>query len=161
MEPTANEKAETKALREEYEALADEATADADVLREYVLGNVAAERILGRVNKDLSGKYVALRKRNEKLYVKVPDQIAAPCNQATGEYEIADQLAHAKAAGRPIDDETLEEVERIQIEHREADLRRLMKTFADSGDRKNLRIVLEADSNLPLAVQLGFDPDDF
>jgi hypothetical protein len=161
MEPSKPELEESAELRKQFEALGNEATADADMLREYVLGNLAAERILDRINKPHSEKYVSLRKLNDKLYVKVPAEITTKVNMLISAYETADALAHDKAKGKPVSDEVLADVEKVQIEHREADLRRLMRTFADSGDRVRLKKVLDADNSKPLAAQLGFDPDEF
>ena len=66
-----------------------------------------------------------------------------------------------------------------QVEHRQEDLRRLEKTFNEAlralanatltknsiiliqDTTKRLNAVLNADPKLPLADQLGFDPDDF
>lgn len=161
MEPTPNEMAQTKDLREEIEALSNSATADIDILREYVLGNVAAERILGRVNKPYHEKYLELRDRNARLYVKVKAETLAQANMLVTEYETVDELVHAKAGGKPIGAEQMTKLEAEQIEHREQDLRRLMKTFAHSVDRERLKKVLEADNTKPLQAQLGFDPDEF
>lgn len=48
-----------------------------------------------------------------------------------------------------------------QIEHRKADLDRLIRTLTDAEDidYDRLRKVLDADPYLPLESQLGFDPD--
>lgn len=161
MEPTGEERAQTKALREEFQALGDAACADADVLREYALGNVAAERILGRVNKDYGDKYNKLVLRNRDLYIKVSESVIGDVLVLVLDYHEADRLAHDKAAGKPLADDELDNAEVVQIEHREADLRRLMKTFGETGDRERLRKVLDADNTKPLAPQLGFDPDEF
>ena len=161
MEPTEGERAEAAQLRKQLEDLGNRATVGADMLREYILGNYAAERVLHVMNMDLSAEYVRLRELDDKAYVKVDEKFRAQVNQLVDEYEWVMGVVLDKSKGKPIDKDVLAKVKGDQEEHREADLSRLMKTFAASGDRKRMRAVLDAHAGMPLAAQLGFDPDDF
>lgn len=160
MEPTAEERGAAAEIRSQFEEIGDRATHGADILREYLLGNVAAHRILDKVNQPLGDEYVRLREIDDKAYVKVDAKFRAQINQLVDDYERINDLV--KTTGKDsLDDETKAWLMNAQIDHRKADLARLMKVFANLGDTENLRKVIDADPMQPLAPQLGFDADDF
>lgn len=158
MEPTAEERKATRELRESVEALGDKLTYSMDVIREYLLGNMELPATLAFINFDADGEYVRLREKNDKLYVKVPAETMAQVNKMVSQYEELNELATRM---EPPSKKQLQKIEKDQIEHRERDLRRLMKTLAAAGERELLKRVLDADNKKPLAPQLGFNPDDY
>lgn len=160
MEPTPNEKGAAAEIRSQFEELGDQATAGADLLREYLLGNVAAHRILDRVNLPLGAEFEKLEQLNAKNYVKVSDPFLKQVKILVNTYEEINALV-GKTGKDSLDDETKAWLMNAQIDHRKADLARLMKTFAASGDTERLRKVIDADPMEPLAPQLGFDADEF
>lgn len=158
MEPTYQEREKERKLRKDFETLGNQATYGADVLREYLLGNLTEKDILMWVNRDFTSTYDDLCERNAKSYVKVPTETAAKVHVLIKEYQQLDGLATRMEAPTK---KQLAKIEKDQITHREEDLKRLMKTFADKGDRVRLRKVLDADNTKPLEPQLGFSPDAF
>lgn len=160
MEPNEKEKAAAASTRKAFESLGNRATHGADVLREYLLGQGTTDSILKYVNLPLEDEYILLRKHDDASYVKVDAAFRAYVNVLVEDYIFYNDMV--TITGRDnLSPEQHAEVEKAQIAHREQDLSRLMKTFAESGDRVRLRAVLDADNTLPLAPQLGFDPDDF
>jgi hypothetical protein len=160
MEPNANEKGAAAEIRTQFEELGDRATAGADVLREYLPGNVAAQKILTVVNQPLADEYKRLVEINSKNYVKVSDPFLEQVAELIAKYDGVNEIAthHGKDS---LDDETVAWLTNEQLDHRQADLSRLMKTFGASGDTVRLRKVLDADPSQPLVPQLGFSPDEF
>ena len=160
MEPNAHEKAEAAELRKQMEEIGNKACHGADVLREYILGNVAAQKMLPLLNQKLEQELHRLAKLDAKPYVHVGEGFKEQIAQLVDEYEKLNELV-TTVGKDSVEANILEAIEAEQIEHREQDLKRLMKTFGDSGDREKLAKVLGADNRKPLAVQLGFDPNDY
>lgn len=160
MEPTADEKGAAAEIRKQFEEIGDKATAGADLLREYLLGNVAAHRILNKVNQPLVAEFDHLCEIDDKNYVKVSKDFRMQVQLLVNTYEQINELTGSTGKDS-LDDETVAWLTNQQLDHRQADLARLMKTFGASGDTVRLRKVLDADPNLPLAPQLGFDADEF
>lgn len=160
MEPTAEERGAAAEIRSQFEEIGDRATAGADILREYLLGNVAAQRILDKVNQPLASEFDHLCAVDDKNYVKVSKDFRTQVQLLVNTYEQINDLV--KTTGKDsLDDETKAWLMNAQIDHRKEDLARLMKVFAGLGDTENLRKVIDADPMQPLAPQLGFDADDF
>ena len=160
LEPTPQEKAGAAELRKQFEEIGDRATHGADILREYLLGNVAAQRILNVVNQPLLAEFEKLDQLNAKNYVKVSEPFLSQVRGLVRTYERVNKIA-THTGKDSLDDETKAHLMDAQIEHRKADLARLMKVFAGLGDTENLRKVIDADPMQPLAPQLGFDADDY
>jgi hypothetical protein len=160
MEPNANEKGAAAEIRSQFEEIGDRATASADTLREYLLGNVAAQKILTVVNQPLADEFERLEELNTKNYVKVSEPFLSQVERLVSEYVNVNEIV-THTGKDSLDDELKAEILEVQIEHRKADLARLMKTFAASGDTERLRKVIDADPMEPLTVQLGFSPDEF
>lgn len=158
MEPTHRELQEEKELRESVQFLGDKATYACDMLREYLLGNLTEKEIMLYVNLPLSPQLTELEERNSKLYSKVDKKLFTKVFTMLHEYEALNVLAQRL---EPPTKKQLAQIEKNQIQHREDDLSRLMKTFAEKGDRVRLRKVLDADNTKPLEPQLGFSPDAF
>jgi hypothetical protein len=112
------------------------------------------------VNQPLLEEFTRLMDLNSKSYVKVAVPFTEQVAGLISKYDEVNEIAthHGKDS---LDDETKAHIENEQRDHRETDLRRLMKTFADSGDRERLVKVLAADNTQPLVPQLGFSPDEF
>lgn len=160
MEPNDKERAAAASTRKAFESLGNRATHGADVLREYLLGQGTVDSILKYVNLPLEDEYILLRKYDDASYVKVDAAFRAHLNVLVEDYIFYNDMV--TVTGRDnLSSDQLDEVRQAQIKHREQDLSRLMKTFAEAGDRLRMRAVLHADSAFPLAPQLGFDPDDF
>lgn len=160
MEPNAHEKGAAAEIRAQFEEIGDRATAGADTLREYLLGNVAAQKILTVVNQPLDEEFGKLEQLNAKNYVKVSEEFLSQVRRLVAEYESINDIA-THTGKDSLDDETKAWIMDAQIDHRKADLARLMKTFAASGDTERLRKVIDADPMQPLTAQLGFSPDEF
>lgn len=145
----------TRIAQEKFDSLNERASLGGDLLREYLLGNVAVQRILPLLNQKLEEEIKNLRDTHLVSAIEF-DRVC----DLVGEYEELNTLVTS------IGKDTLSAkdkvvIEQRQIQHRNEDLIRLMKTFADSGDRDRLRVVIDADPNKPLQAQLGFDPDEF
>ena len=158
MEPTANERAESAAVRQLFEDIGNKACQFSDALREYLLDNVELEDVLGYLNHDLDGDYLRAVPHLKGLYVSVPGETTAKVNELVQEYTDLNEMVITKQKLTPAE---LESLAFTQQQHREADLVRLMKTFGETGDRKRLLAVLQADATRLLEPQLGFNPDDF
>lgn len=164
MEPSPKEKQVANEGNVAFRALADRATYANDVLREYLIhsfqpGDGYPTNFLKFVNLDLHSEWEALRKKFHKnLYVKVDEGLV---DHAKGLVEAYHWLNDIVVSGEPLTNPEKAKILGDQEEHREADLARLMKVFAASGDRKRLRAVLDADATRPLDPQLGFSPDAF
>ena len=159
MDPTPGEIIATKRLREQFETVGNLATHGADVLREYMLNGIGAEPYQ-YVNMHLSIEFARLKTQNEKLYVQVPQSLIDQVTDLVDEYEEVNTLLISRGQSGLTKKQT-RKLEAEQTAHREQDLRRLMKTFGETGDRVRLAAVLAADNTKPLAPQLGFDPDEF
>ena len=163
MEPTEREKNRGNKIVTDLNTLADELTYANDVLREYLLGETKV-RPLGHVN--LTDRFSSTLKRLKDqrggLYAPaIPRSLPglfSHVKELLAEYQVLNAFVTRTRVIHVTDMDTIRE---RQNEHREADLSRLMKTFAASGDRLRLRAVLDADSTKPLEPQLGFSPDDF
>lgn len=160
MEPTPQEREETKKVRRELEALGDKATYSTDVLREYLLGNMTERQILPHVGHqyEWDSEFDKLKARNLKLYVKVDQGLIEQVNELFEEYIWLNDLANRM---EPPTKKQLEQIRKAQVEHRKADVARLLKSLGAAGDVERLRKVLDVDVNKPLEPQLGFSPDDF
>lgn len=158
MEPTRAEREASAGIASQLKHLADELTHSCDALREYLLGNSSQSEVMRHVNRDATRAKNALGEKAKKLYVQVPAGLVQHVEEMVIEYNWLNAFATRQEKMRPVDYET---ILADQIEHREQDLRRLLKTFAESVDRERLALVLSADKNKPLKPQLGFDPDDF
>ncbi len=157
MEPTPTERMETSKVNSELKTLADELTHSCDVLREYLLGSNDVP-VFKHVNRNYSARLLNLVDRNSGLYVKANAGLLDHVSQLNSSYIYVNALL---TSGVEMTPELIAILEKQQTEHREADLKRLMRTFANNLDRVRLRKVLDADATKPLAPQLGFDPDEF
>ncbi len=157
MEPTPTERMETNKVNSELKTLADELTHSCDVLREYLLGSNDVP-VFKHVNRNYSARVLNLVDKSGGLYVKANAGLLDHVTELNTNYIYVNALL---VSGVDITPEIVEVLNKQQIEHREADLKRLMKVFADNLDRVRLRKVLDADATKPLAPQLGFDPDEF
>ena len=158
MEPTYDETRESLALRKKFEDLGDRATHGADVLREYLLNG--GEEPYKYVSLHLGVELTKLKAQNSKLYVQVPQSLVDQISELVDMYEEVNTLLVTRGQSGHTKKQ-LKHLGSAQEEHREQDLRRLMKTFGEAGDRVRLAKVLAADNTKPLAPHLGFDPDEF
>lgn len=158
MEPTPGELKQTETLRKELQTFADELSLANDFLREYLLGELPVQATLPFLNKTADDTYQRLRKRNEKLYVRVSEENFCKANQLCCDYEELNELATRM---EPPTKKKLESIRKAQVAHREEDLDRLLKVFAAQGNRKLLKEVLDADPSKPLNSQLSFSPNDY
>lgn len=164
MEPTEREKKAWAVWREDAQSLADRLVYSTDVLREHILaGNSDEVRpILSHVDKSnyYRDEVKKLQDRYKKLYLAPAkyDEYNKRLPNLLGDYTAVDRIV---VKGEKLEKDVLASIEKDQSVHREEDLRRLMKVFAESGDRQRLKKVLDADNTKPLEPQLGFSPDDF
>lgn len=158
--PSSTEYAQRNEVTEQLDSLNERATHGADLLREYILGNVAVQRIMPLLNMRLAEEFDKLEDISRTHWLKADSAYVKQVHELVTEYEEMNELVAT------IGKDTLSAADKAVIEarqkqHRSDDLRRLMKTFADSGDKDKLLAVINATPDKPLAVQLGFDPDDF
>lgn len=166
MEPSQRELNRGNAIVTGLNELADELTHINDVFREFILGEVKSDRkvVMPLVNKYESfyQRLNTLEQQHENLYYlarssKVPGLIEHVW-ELMEEYDGLNKFITKVQTLRVTDYEVIRE---RQIAHREADLSRLMRVFGANGDRKRLKLVLDADATKPLEPQLGFNADDF
>lgn len=166
MEPTERERNQGNKIVTGLNELADELTHINDVFREFILGEIKSDRkvVMPLVNKyeHYYQRLHTLEKQQESLYAlaqsaKVPGLIEHVW-ELMEEYDGLNKFITKVQTLRVTDYETIRE---RQIAHREADLSRLMRVFGANGDRKRLKLVLDADATKPLEPQLGFDADEF
>lgn len=165
MEPSTQEQKAWTVWREDAQKVADALVYSSDVLREHILeGNFDTFTRTEIPHIGQSERYreevKVLQARFKNLYMP-PALYDSYNNRLTlllNDYIGLDVIV---VSGAKVGKSILADITNDQIKHREDDLRRLMKTFADSGDRVRLKKVLDADNTKPLEPQLGFSPDDF
>lgn len=158
MEPTATEHAATNKWNKAMKALADDITFSSDVLREFILSGEAVPATFQHVNRQYTDRVANFSQQFSKLYVKGDSGLLEHARELAANY---DWLNAQLITGKHQPKEVTKKVEKQQIAHRKADLKRLMASLGAKGDAARLRKVLDADPTKPLDDQLGFSPDAF
>ena len=162
--PTRDEREEADQWMTSARALLDEVVSFDDRLRELILSGDklgAARAVAGAPpGRFLRESGILAGSLNEVYGPAVTEghrQMLLALRQQVGEHlKLVDD-----ASSDSICPERLAQIEADQVEHRKADLDRLMKTLGAAGDRERLAKVVAADPAQPLEPQLGFDPDQF
>jgi vacuolar-type H+-ATPase catalytic subunit A/Vma1 len=158
--PSTREYALADEVKEQLNELNAKATHGADILREYLLGNVAAEKILPLLNQNLKHEFEKLEAINSKNFVRADSPVVDQVRELIKRYEELNEMV--TITGREaVSKQTIKRIEKEQYQHRADDLRRLRKVFVDLDDTAKLRKTLDATPAEPLHAQLGFDPDEF
>lgn len=102
----------------------------------------------------------AAQKATEAMQKQV-DELTDANNALSVRVDYLQDLIWKMHEGAPTESGEVEAVLERQVEHRKADLDRLIRTLTDTEDidYDRLRNVLDADPTRPLEPQLGFDPD--
>ena len=163
MDPTPGEHKATNAVNKDLKTLADQITFSSDVLREYILSGQG--KILKHVNIPYRKAFDILAKKAKDLYVAADHGLIKHVDDLSQNYNWLNtqviELDEGNALPSQVKDAMLAEVEKQQVEHRKADIARLVKVFAARQDYAALRVCIDADVTKPLDPQLGFSPDDF
>lgn len=157
-EPSVAEIQASEGIASQLAHLANELTYSSDMLREYLLGNLDHSQVMKHVNRDVDRAVNAMVDKAKRLYVRVKPELIEAVRDAVEDYKWLNAFVTREAKMKPAD---FDKVKADQIEHRKDDIKRLIRTFAEAGDISNLRKVLDANPNGPLAPQLGFDPDAY
>jgi hypothetical protein len=166
MEPTERERNQANKVVTELNECADALTAGNDILREYLLGERTLELPQMFKFADMPpriwDKIAKLKAQHKNTYAPArSNRVPGLINHVENLARDYDRLMEFVRRERVLTKGDYEWIQTQQNEHREADLRRLMKVFGDNGDRQRLKKVLDADNTKPLEPQLGFSPDDF
>lgn len=81
--------------------------------------------------------------------------------RALSEYQYVLDVAVRFLNNEKIYVKEIKNIEAQQVEHRKGDIQRLILVFADKKDFKMIKKLSSVDFTLPLAGQIGFDPDDY
>lgn len=158
--PSPTEEHQKSEVTKQLDEINGKASRGADLLREYLLGNVAAERMLPLLNMPLVDDFDKLEKLDRSHWLHVDENYLMTVHELVTRYNELNEMV--TITGREsLNKKTLLELEKEQQLHRHEDLRRLRRVFAEADDTDRLRKTLDADYRAPLAAQLGFDPDEF
>lgn len=177
---TLSEKARSKKLINQGRKIADEATYSADVLREDILNPVVGDKEVikhfGMVEKIILKNNVWAEKVDSFIprYVANNEEYKTVQEAKNKNVEIVDKLKIVKELWLKNDLTQKEKtyIEKEQMKHRQEDIDRLVKTFANKYSnaktkttkekwKKLLLTTLAADSKKILEPQLGFDADSY
>lgn len=159
--PSASLNKSYTSARDEWKKEADSLMLALDRAREAILSGAGeddvAVRQVAAIAKSEQGKWGALRDVAQRFRTTTDEHRVG--SDMKDVQEVHDRLV-AEASSITSGAVNTSAIESQQVAHRKEDMKRLIKTFAESGNFELAAKVAQADPNKPLQPQIGFDPND-
>lgn len=174
MYPTQSEITSLHTKELDLKTAADKMVFATDVVRDIILDSkgkllkkdeykkkTVESYLSSRAALEAEGEKTSTAMRQEYAYSQRSNSTGDVYKRALSEYQYVMDVAVRFIAGEKIYVKEIKNIETQQIEHRKGDIQRLILVFADKKDFKMIKKLSSVDFTLPLADQIGFDPDDY
>lgn len=175
MYPTQNEISRLHSRELELKAVADKMVFTTDVIRDIILDSkgtlLKKDEYKRKTVQTAINDQAALETVGAAVFASMASEYAyqqgsgrstvQTYTRARSEYQYVLEVAVRFLAGTKIYVKEIKNIQAQQVEHRKGDIQRLILHFADKKDFKMIKKLSSVDFTLPLADQIGFDPDDY